>query len=188
MAGVALVAGTFPSTPEGAEHARHFRTVLGNFPTGVVVITATGSDGELLAMVVGSFTSVSLDPPIVAFLADQGSQTFPKIRAAGHFVANVLASDQADLCRTMAQRGAERFQNVGWQPSAGGVPLLDGAVAWIECTLSEVVEAGDHSIALSSVRDLRVGSEKLPLLFFRGGYGAFDPHSSSFADKYSGWG
>lgn len=179
---------TFPSTPEGAEHSRHFRDVLGNYPTGVVVVTAAGDAGEPLAMVVGSFTSVSLDPPMVAFLADRGSSTFPKIRAAGHFVANVLASDQAGLCRAMAARGAARFRNVHWEPSAEGAPLLDGAVAWIDCTLEQVVDAGDHLIAIGAVRDLQVVSEKLPLLFFRGVYGAFEPHAPNREDWYSGWG
>lgn len=182
------VTALFPSTPEGAEPARHFRNVLGNYPTGVVAVTAPGEDGEPIAMVVGSFTSVSLDPPMVAFLADRGSSTFPKIRQAGHFVANVLASDQAGLCRSMAAKGAERFRDVSWQPSENGAPLLDGVVAWIECTLEQVVEAGDHVIAIGKVNDLRVVSEKLPLLFFRGVYGAFEPHSMRLEDRYLGWG
>ncbi len=179
---------TFPSTPEGTVHARHFRDVLGNFPTGVVVITAQGHDGEPEGMVIGSFTSVSLDPPMVSFLADRGSNTFPKIRDAGHFAVNVLASDQVGLCRTMAAKGPGRFRNVAWEPSANGAPLLEGAVAWIECTMADLVDAGDHVIALGAVHDLRVVSKKVPLLFFRGGYGAFEPNASWLDDWFAGWG
>lgn len=178
----------FPSTPEGAAHRRYFRDVLGNFPTGVVVITAQGADGEPVGMVVGSFTSVSLDPPMVLFLADRGSSTFPKIRDAGNFVVNVLASDQVDLCRAMAAKGPDRFQNVGWQPTDSGAPVLDGVVAWIDCAMAEVVDAGDHVIALAAVQDLQVVSAKLPLLFFRGGYGAFEPHASLLTNWFIGWG
>ncbi|PTT63113.1 flavin oxidoreductase [Arthrobacter sp. HMWF013] len=174
--------------PDGAEPARHFRNVLGSYPTGVVAVTAPGEGGEPIAMVVGSFTSVSLDPPMVAFLADRGSGTFPKIKAAGHFVANVLASDQAGLCRSMAAKGAHRFRDVAWQPSEHGAPLLEGVVAWIECTMEQVVEAGDHVIAIGRVNDLRVVSEKLPLLFFRGTYGAFEAHTMRLEDRYLGWG
>src|SRR5689334_14305650 len=115
MAEVTDAGWGFPSVPEGATPARYFRDVLGNFPTGVVVVTAQGRDGEPLAMVVGSFSSVSLDPPMVMFLADQGSSTFPKIREAGHFAVNVLASDQVGLCRAMAARGADRFAGVDWR-------------------------------------------------------------------------
>ena len=178
----------FPSTPEGAVPGQYFRDVLGNFPTGVVVVTAAGRDGEPVAMVVGSFTSVSLDPPMVLFLADRGSSTFPKIRAAGRFVVNVLASDQVGLCRTMATKGADRFRDVGWRPAGSGAPVLDGVVAWIDCVMADVVDAGDHVIALAAVQDLRVVSEKLPLLFFRGGYGAFEPHAARMADWFIGWG
>ena len=187
MAGLVPTDG-FPSTPEGAVHGQYFRDVLGNFPTGVVVVTAQGQDGEPVGMVVGSFTSVSLDPPMVLFLADQGSSTFPKIRAAEHFVVNVLASDQVGLCRTMATKGADRFRDVGWQPARSGAPVLDDVVAWIDCTMADVVEAGDHLIALAAVHDLQVVSAKLPLVFFRGGYGAFEPHASRLTDWLIGWG
>lgn len=188
MGGLAEAAAVFPSMPQGAEHARHFRDVLGNYPTGVVAVTAPGGDDEPLAMIVGSFTSVSLDPPMVAFLADRGSGTFPKIREAGHFVANVLAANQEGLCRAMAARGGNRFQGVDWEPSANGAPLLSGAVAWIDCTLEQVVEAGDHLIAIGKVRDLKVMSAKLPLLFFRGTYGSFEPYAPRLEDWYFGWG
>lgn len=178
----------FPSTPDGTMPGRYFRDVIGNFPTGVVVVTAMAADDTPVGMVVGSFTSVSLDPPMVAFLADVSSSTFPKIRDAGHFAVNVLASDQIGLCHTMATKGADRFQDVGWRPSPTGAPVLDGVVAWVDCTIQNVVEAGDHVIALGDVHDLCVESAKPPLLFFRGGYGAFEPYADRLNDWFIGWG
>ncbi|GAA3613537.1 flavin reductase family protein [Kineosporia mesophila] len=188
MAEVTDAGWGFPSVPEGATPARYFRDVLGNFPTGVVVVTAPGREGEPLAMVVGSFSSVSLDPPMVMFLADRASSTFPKIRDAGHFTVNVLAADQVGLCRSMAGRGPDRFRGVTWSPSSTGAPVLDGIVARVDCTMDQVVEAGDHFLALGAVQDLRVVSSKLPLLFFRGEYGAFGPHASALPDWSLGWG
>ena len=180
---------SFPSTPEGELPGRYFRDVLGNFPTGVVVVTAQGADGDPIGMVVGSFTSVSLHPPMVAFLADRGSGTFPQIRDAGRFAVNVLASDQIGLCHAMATKGADRFRDVAWAPSpVSGAPVLDGVVAWVDCTMANVVDAGDHVIALGDVHDLSVVSAKTPLLFFRGGYGAFEPYAHRLNDWFIGWG
>lgn len=157
-----------------------FRQVLGHYPTGVVVATATSPDGVPVGMAVGSFTSVSLDPPLVAFLPDKSSSTFPKIRTAGAFCINVLAGDQEGVCRAFAARGADKYAGVPWRPSPGtGSPVLEGAVAWIDCDIEDVVEAGDHYIVLGRVRDLATAGEPDPLLFFRGGYGRFTPSSLS---------
>jgi flavin reductase (DIM6/NTAB) family NADH-FMN oxidoreductase RutF/DNA-binding IclR family transcriptional regulator len=163
---------------------RQFREVLGHFPTGIVAITACEEDGTPQGMVVGSFTSVSLDPPLVAFLPDKGSSTFPRIRKTGRFCVNVLASDQQDVCRTLAVRGStERFDNVGWHPSALGSPVLDDVVAWIDCEIDTIHEAGDHFIVVGAVRDLEVVRPTVPLLFFQGGYGAF-AHGSMVLGGY----
>ena len=93
-----------------------FRHVLGHFPTGVVVVTAMHEESGPVGMAVGSFTSVSLDPPLVAFLPDRGSTSFPKIRAAGSFCINVLADDQEHVCRTFAARGGNKYGQAAWQP------------------------------------------------------------------------
>ena len=162
---------------------RHFRDVLGNLPTGVVAITATGPAG----MVVGTFTSVSLDPPLVSFLADRSSKTFAKIRAAGRYCANVLAADQEHLCRRLAVSGPGKFDGVDWESSPLGNPVLGGIVAWVDCELEKVVELGDHFLAVGRVRDLRVESPKTPLLFFRGGYGDYFSTTSLVLDRLVGW-
>lgn len=153
--------------------ARGFRTVLGHFPTGVCVVTAIDADGTPIGMAVGSFTSVSLDPPLVAFLPDRSSTTFPRIRDAASFCVNVLAADQEPVCRAFASRGIDKFATVSWRPAPSGAPILDGVVAWIDCVPDTLHEAGDHYICIGRVTDLAVENPTLPLLFFQGGYGAF---------------
>ncbi|MCR2793477.1 flavin reductase [Microbacterium sp. zg.Y625] len=146
---------------------------MGHFPTGVCVVTAVDADGTPVGMAVGSFTSVSLDPPLVAFLPDRSSTTFPRIREAASFCVNVLSADQEPVCRTFASRGADKFATVGWRPAPSGAPILDGVVAWIDCRPDTLHEAGDHFICVGRVTDLAVENPTLPLLFFQGGYGAF---------------
>jgi flavin reductase (DIM6/NTAB) family NADH-FMN oxidoreductase RutF len=152
-----------------------FRRVLGHYPTGVCVVTAIDADGAA-GMVVGSFNSVSLDPPLVAFFPDKRSMTWPRIERAGRFCVNVLASDQRETCDRFAARGTDKFAGVDYRLSAGGSPILEGVVAWIDCTLHAVYEAGDHYIALGEVIDLAALRPDPPMLFFQGKYGAFaDP-------------
>jgi flavin reductase (DIM6/NTAB) family NADH-FMN oxidoreductase RutF/DNA-binding IclR family transcriptional regulator len=154
-----------------------FRHVLGHFPTGVVVVTAMHAEGGPVGMAVGSFTSVSLDPPLVAFLPDRSSTSFPKIRDVGSFCINVLADDQEHVCRAFAARGGDKYGSASWRPAGSGAPVLDGVVAWIDCDVDQILEAGDHYIVLGRVRDLDVPNTTSPLLFFRGGYGGFSPAS-----------
>lgn len=156
-----------------------FRNVLGHFPTGVVLITGIAEDGEPVGMIVGSFTSVSLDPPLVAFLPTVASQTFSKLRTAGSFCVNVLAADQEELCRRFAGKSADKFDGLSWQQSPLGAPVLDGVVAYIDCTFDSINDAGDHYIVLGAVHELQVCSPVAPLLFFQGGYGRFAPMSLS---------
>lgn len=166
---------------------RRFREVLGNLPTSVVAVTTTQSDGSPAGMIVGTFTSVSLDPPLVSFLADRSSGSFARIRAAGRYCANVLAADQEPLCRQLAAGGAAKFDGLVWEPSTLGNPVLGGIVAWVDCDLEKVVELGDHYLAVGRVRDLRVCSPRTPLLFFRGGYGDYFSTTSLLLDRLAGF-
>ena len=155
-----------------------FRTILGHYPTGVVVVTALDSDGTPVGMTLGSFTSVSLDPPMIGFLPTRGSRTFARLRTATSFCVNVLAADQDWLCRRFASSAVEdKFAGVTWRPSPSGAPLLDDVVAWIDCTFADIVEAGDHYFVLGEVSGLEVVRPVQPLLFFQGGYGRFVPLS-----------
>lgn len=150
-----------------------FRRVLGHYPTGVCVVTAADDAGNGTGMVVGSFTSVSLEPPLVAFFPDRASTSWPRIHAIGRFCINVLDADQRDLCRRFARSGGDKFTGVAHRLSAHGSPILDGVVAWIDCALETVHEAGDHFVVLGRVRALDVEASLRPLLFFRGAYGEF---------------
>lgn len=150
-----------------------FRRVLGNYPTGVTAVTAVGDDGEPAGMAVGSFTSVSLDPPLIAFLPGRASTSFAKIRTAKSFCVNVLADDQEHVCRAMAASGQDKFTNVAWTLTSSGAPRLEGVVAWIDCEFESVTEAGDHYLVLGRVRELHTTGELRPLVFFQGGYGQF---------------
>ncbi|BCF86378.1 monooxygenase (plasmid) [Rhodococcus qingshengii] len=141
------------------------------------MITAV-EDGGPVGLVVGTFTSVSLDPPLVGFLPAATSTSFPRVQAAGSFCANVLTFEQQDICRTFAASGGDKFAGLSWSPSPiTGSPVLDGVAAWIDCTITALHEAGDHLIVIGAVKDVGVAdSSAVPvpssLVFYRGGYGS----------------
>ena len=154
---------------EPAVDCARFRQVLGHFPTGVCVVAATTDDGPV-GMAIGSFFSISLDPPLVGFCAGKGSSTWPKIRDAGAYCVSVLAADQEEVSRVFASSGIDKFAGLGWDRSPLGAPRIQGALAWIDCQLDVAHDAGDHEIAVGAVHDLGVAQEGGPLVFFRGGY------------------
>lgn len=156
---------------------RFYRQVLGQYPTGVCVITARGPDGENVAMVVGSFTSVSLAPSLVAFFPDKNSSSWAKLRECPRFCVNVLAADQEDTCRKLASKNPDKFAGIAHRMSELGNPVLEGVVAWIECDTHAISDAGDHDMVTGRILALDVAGGELPLLFFQGGYGRFSPSS-----------
>ena len=159
--------------PTSIDDAR-FRQVLGRFATGVTVVTGA-ADGQPVGLAVNSFTSVSLEPALVAFCVAKASRTWPKLRSAGTFCVNILAEDQEALSRAFAGRPPDRFLGVGWRPGRSGAPILADVLAWIECAIDAEHDAGDHVIVVGRVRELDVGHEGRPLVFYRGGYGRFEP-------------
>jgi flavin reductase (DIM6/NTAB) family NADH-FMN oxidoreductase RutF len=153
-----------------------YRRTLGSYPTGVVIITGDGAEGPV-GLAIGSFTSVSLDPPLVGFLPDKGSSSWPKIEATGAFCVNVLAADQMTVCRAFASKGGDKYGSLTWRTEATGSPVLEGVVAWLDCSLERVDEAGDHWFVLGRIQAMNVERDDVgPLLFFRGTYGDFSPH------------
>jgi flavin reductase (DIM6/NTAB) family NADH-FMN oxidoreductase RutF len=148
------------------------RTVLGHFCTGIAVIT--GHDGTRpLGFTCQSVTSVSLDPPYVAFCPAHTSSSWPAIRAAGRLCINVLADDQHELCAQFARAGGDKFASVSWRRGSNGAPILRGALATIEADLEFEHGAGDHTIVVAHVTSLRASEGRRPLLFYRGGYGGY---------------
>lgn len=150
-----------------------FRTVLGHYPTGVCVVTGINSDGEPLAMVVGTFSSVSLDPPLVSFLPMTSSATYRQLAECESMCISVLTAEQEGVGRTIASRRSDKLAGLDWRPAPSGAPILTGCLAWLDVRLEQSIEAGDHLIALCRVEDLAVENPVAPLLFFQGGYGAF---------------
>lgn len=147
-----------------------FREVLGHLPTSVTVITAVDADGPV-GMAVGTFTSVSLDPMLVGFLPTRTSRSWSRIMAAGSFCANILSSDQADLCARFASHDRDKFAGISWRPAGSGAPILPRVVAWVDCDIQSSQSAGDHIFVLGAVRDLGAAEGTVPLLFHRGQYG-----------------
>ncbi|MFT4656042.1 MAG: 3-hydroxy-9,10-secoandrosta-1,3,5(10)-triene-9,17-dione monooxygenase reductase component [Candidatus Aldehydirespiratoraceae bacterium] len=158
----------------------HFRGVMGHFPTGVTVVSGMDANGTPHGFTIGSFTSVSLDPPMVGFLPQIGSLTWGAIAESGSFCVNVLSDQQSDLCWNFAKSDtdATRFDGVDWHAGPSGSPILDRAVAWIDCTVEHVYDMGDHHFVLGNVVGLDAdvdhdGQPPVPLLFFKGTLGGF---------------
>lgn len=150
--------------------AAEFRRVLGHLPTGVTII-ASQLDGRPVGFAVGTFFSVSLEPPMVGFCAAKTSTSYPDVEKSGTFCANVLAHDQEAVSRVFASSGADKFAGLGWRRSPDSAsPMINDALAWIDCTISSVSDAGDHVIVLGDVLRLEVNRSTGPLVFFRGGY------------------
>jgi flavin reductase (DIM6/NTAB) family NADH-FMN oxidoreductase RutF/DNA-binding IclR family transcriptional regulator len=161
---------------------RWFRHVLGRYPTGVSVVTSIDVDDSAVGLAVGTFTSVSLDPPLVGFLPGRASESWPKIQRAGRFCVNVLSERQEDVCRIFATKEPDKFRDLRWRGTGSGAPIIDGVVAWLDCELETVHEAGDHFIVIGRVLELDVESSDPPLLFFQGGYGSFMARSLASGD------
>lgn len=155
-----------------------FRQVLGHFPTGVVLITSVDEEGQPVGMIVGSFTSVSLDPPLVAFLPSKASSTYARMGTLRNFAVNVLSADQEDVCRRFSSREVvDKWADLQWRWTPSGAPVIEEAVAWIDCEVESLTSAGDHDLVIGRVRGVQVVNPVLPLLFFQGGYGRFTPSS-----------
>ncbi len=159
--------------PEAVAAARRFRDVLGRFASGVTVVTSM-SGGEPVGMTCQSFSSVSLDPPLVLFIPAKTSRAWPLMQRAGRFCVSFLADGQSELSNTMASRGTDKFADLEWTPSAvTGSPTFPGTLGHVDCTIHAVHETGDHYVVIGRVVDLVLAggeAEPAPLLFFQGKY------------------
>lgn len=144
-----------------------FRKVLGHVPTTVTVVTATTGEGPA-GLVVGSFVSVSLEPPLVGVFIDESSVSWPPMSSSGSFTVNVLAHDQQDLCARFARSGGAKFADLTWWESPHGNPVLPGTTAWLDCLVQQVHKLGDHFFAVAEVVGLGVEPGLPPMVFHRG--------------------
>lgn len=155
--------------------ARLFREVMGSYPTGVTVVTGRGADGAPFGLTVNSFTSVSLEPPLILVCIGHLSSSHDVLVESESFVVNILGRDQTALADRFAIRPSEeRFLDLDWTESVLGDPILPGAVAWLACTLHQVHGAGDHSILVGEVRDMEASGREA-LVYHRGSYGVVAP-------------
>ena len=146
-----------------------FRRACAKFATGVAVATASGEDSTPHGMTVNSFTSVSLDPPLVLMCVDHSSNLFELFRRCSHYGINVLNAHQEELSNRFAQRGFDRFDGVEWHRGRTGVPLLGGAIAQFECEVRHRVEAGDHTILIAEALYAE-WHQGTPVIYFDSGY------------------
>ena len=146
------------------------REVMGHFASGVTVVTAITDEGPI-GFTCQSFSSLSLDPPLVAFAPGRSSRTWPLLRDIGRFCVNVLAEGQDDVSQNFARSGVDKFDGVQWTPSAHGAPVLEDVVAWIDGELWAEYDGGDHTIVVARVVDLGAHADRRPLLYHRGSYG-----------------
>lgn len=160
----------FGSREERLIAARALRDVLGSFPTGVAVVTASGTNGALYGVTVNSFNSVSLDPPLVLFSLCRTLLSLEGILKTGAFAINFLRDDQAHLSMRFANARSDKWQGVEFRPGATGSPVLVPALAVLECRPYAQYDGGDHVIVVGQVVHVEMDSARHPLVFFRGRY------------------
>jgi flavin reductase (DIM6/NTAB) family NADH-FMN oxidoreductase RutF len=161
--------GQRPARVEKAEFCR----TCAKFPTGVTVLTMRDSEGGAHGMTASSFTSVSLDPPLVLVCVDHKASVMIHLRRAEHVGINILSEEQGELSTRFARRGENRFADIEWMAGHHGVPLIPGVLASFECGIDRLVDAGDHAIVIAEVlraehRDGR------PLVYFGSAYHKLD--------------
>ena len=148
-----------------------FRTVMGHFATGVAVVTVDAPGGPQ-GMTANAVASLSLDPVLVLVCFDNDARTLPEVRRSGRFGVNVLAAGQEHLARRFASKDDAKFAEIAHSVH-DGIPVLDGALAWVGCELDRLVPGGDHTIGIGAVRSAELGPPGTePLVWFRGDYGS----------------
>lgn len=157
------------SQPREAFDAKSLRNAFGSFMTGVTVVTTIDGNGAPRGFTANSFTSVSLDPPLLLICIARTASSYPVFSTAAGFVVNILAEDQKDVSGIFASKRPDKFAAVNWSKSANGLPVIGGALSWFDCARREVIDAGDHVILLGAIRGFEA-REANPLGYARGGY------------------
>ncbi|MGZ8178564.1 3-hydroxy-9,10-secoandrosta-1,3,5(10)-triene-9,17-dione monooxygenase reductase subunit [Williamsia sp. SKLECPSW1] len=149
---------------------RQFRTAMGQFCTGVTVITTLDDAGQPVGFACQSFAALSLDPPLVLFCPQKTSRSWKVIESTGRFCVNVLSNHQQQVSAVFGAPGDDKFRTVEWDPSPTGLPVIKRSLTWVDCTLERVEDGGDHFVAIGRVQTLGEVLQDKPLLFYRGGY------------------
>jgi flavin reductase (DIM6/NTAB) family NADH-FMN oxidoreductase RutF len=149
---------------------REFRKALGNFATGITVVTTGSPAVGMVGITANSFNSVSLDPPLVLFSLDRRAYSLPSFHSAGHFAINILAHDQRHLSAIFATPLIDKWDNVHYELWDTGCPILTDTLASFECKTQHIYDGGDHLIFVGRVQKMRAGGSGAPLLYYRGAY------------------
>ncbi|MEB6478155.1 MULTISPECIES: p-hydroxyphenylacetate 3-hydroxylase reductase component [Acinetobacter] len=152
-----------------------FRRALGNFATGVTIMTAQNEQGEKVGVTANSFNSVSLDPPLILWSIDKNSSSFPVFEQASHFAVNILSGSQIELSNKFSRRNIDKYEGTSYQTGAGQAPILDHCSAVFECERHDIIEGGDHWIIIGKVVRFR-DEGRSPLVYHQGAYSGVIPH------------
>jgi flavin reductase (DIM6/NTAB) family NADH-FMN oxidoreductase RutF len=146
-----------------------FRRALGHFAAGVTVVTAKLADGQAVGITVTAFSSLSLEPPLALICIDRRARIHDHLQVGSAFAVNLLGQDQEFVSRRFASSEPDQFREIGYREGTSGSPLIAGAIATVECRITELLPGGDHTIIVGTVEATTVAEGK-PLLYFRGGY------------------
>jgi len=163
--------------------ARELRNCFGKFATGITVITSVAKHGARIGLTVNSFSSLSIDPPMILWSLDNRSLNLEELKEASHFAVNVLASDQVEISNNFASPAEDKFKGIETLEGQFGMPLLKDTVAFLECINVHQYPGGDHTIFVGEVRDFAISNKK-PLLYANGQYGLAVRHpSNNYSEK-----
>lgn len=166
------------------EKRKQLRDAFGAFMTGVTVVTTFDPLDQPQGFTANSFSSVSLDPPLLLVSIDKRSANFDNFVQSSYFAINILAEQQKDVSDIFARKMSDRFSRVAWHTGTAGTPLLGGSAAWFECAMHQVVDAGDHAILIGEVKQFAANAQP-GLGYYRGGY--FTPYQNAELDRRAGY-
>ena len=172
-----MMTDSFSVTPES------LRDVLGLFPTGIAVVTAKASDGALYGVTINSFSSVSLDPPLVLFSLARGLNTLEALLTAEGFAIHFLREDQRHVSAHFAKAFTNKWEDVQYRDGVTGCPVLEPALAVLECRLYAQYDGGDHVIIVGRIAHVERQPDKNPLIFFRGRYHTIGAEAVALSDE-----
>lgn len=151
-----------------------FKEVMGNYPTGVTVVTTTDKDGNPAGLTVNSFASVSLEPLLLLWSIDNKATNLNSFINGEKFAVHILASSQQDLCKNFSSKNVDRFSTCEWKLSDQNLPIIDGAFAVLQCKTFKTIEAGDHTILIGEVIDIQI-EKREPMLYHRRHFASIPP-------------